>query len=146
MIKVAFISGHVDISEQEFEAHYIPKIDEAIEVGHHFVVGSANGADRMTLEYLYKKNVNANRVTCYIYERDLGRHSRRITEVRDTGFNTYDDFTSYTSRDAYMTNLSDYDIAWVRSVEECKKLYGDSYRDRKSGTQLNLERRAKKKV
>ena len=53
-------------------------------------------------------------------------------------------FTSYTDRDKNMTLNSDYDIAWIRSKEESQKLYGDKFDSkRKSGTELNLERRNK---
>lgn len=42
-----------------------------------------------------------------------------------------------------MTLASQRDIAWVRSVEDQKALYGQEYRFRTSGTELNLKRRAK---
>ena len=41
-----------------------------------------------------------------------------------------------------MTEDSDRDIAWIRSEEETKKLYGKKYRPgRVSGTQKNIDRR-----
>lgn len=50
----------------------------------------------------------------------------------------------HSQRDAAMTASSDYDILWVRSDEETKKLYGAKYRPgRVSGTQKNKDRRAR---
>ena len=52
-------------------------------------------------------------------------------------------FKNHEQKDSAMTFASDVDIAWSRSEEEQKKLYGSKYRKRKSGTQKNIERREK---
>ncbi|KAK4902956.1 hypothetical protein LTR49_026974 [Elasticomyces elasticus] len=46
-------------------------------------------------------------------------------------------------RDTRMTLRSDYDILYVRSDEESRKLYGDKYRARVSATEMNRLRREK---
>ena len=59
------------------------------------------------------------------------------TEIKTTGAYIYDE-----DRDYAMTINSDKDIAWVRSKEEYKKLYGKFFRpNRISGTENNLLRR-----
>ena len=45
------------------------------------------------------------------------------------------------ARDARLTEGSDYDILWVRGQEECRVLYGERWRPRVSGTELNRQRR-----
>ena len=44
-------------------------------------------------------------------------------------------------RDAHMTLNSDYDILYVRSEEESRKLYAEKYRARVSATEYNRRRR-----
>jgi hypothetical protein len=39
------VSGHLDLSEEEFARHYAPRIVEAVARGCSFVVGDARGAD-----------------------------------------------------------------------------------------------------
>jgi len=36
---IAFISGHLDISDVEFDKHYKPSIDKAIKSGDVFMIG-----------------------------------------------------------------------------------------------------------
>ena len=47
----------------------------------------------------------------------------------------------HTERDEAMTGQSDYDILKYLTEEECRALYGASYRPRISGTQKNEIRR-----
>ena len=53
--QIYFVSGHLDLSEEEFELHYRKQIDEAIKNEAWFVVGDARGADKMTQAYLQKR-------------------------------------------------------------------------------------------
>src|SRR5579862_8027414 len=142
----AFVSGHVNITPEEFALHYVPKLSIALAKGDDFVVGCANGADRMALEWLHKAGIFGERVTVYGYEKSLTTMAERMDYFSSLGFKTVVGFSSYTSRDAQMTADSDYDIAWVRPPEECKKLLGENYNpNRKSGTELNLIRRSQSK-
>ena len=50
--KIALISGHIDLTIAEFEKHYIPQIDAAIQAGDFFIMGDAAGADTLALNYL----------------------------------------------------------------------------------------------
>lgn len=118
----AFISGHLSLSDDEFEARYRPKIDEAMAAGHAIVVGEARGADLLAQTYLHR--CGYERVTVY--------HMFAQPRVNISGWPTASGYTSDRSRDAAMTAASTYDIAWVRDPA------------RRSGTRDNLERRAKK--
>lgn len=129
-----FISGHLDITDGEFREYYIPKIDQAIAMPDaKFVIGDARGIDSMAQKYLKYKNITD--VTVYhLYEKPRN----------NCGFPCKGKYMSDESRDNAMTTSSDQDIAWVRPVEEQKKLYGKKYRHKRiSGTEKNLNRRQK---
>jgi hypothetical protein len=112
-----FVSGHLDLSEAEFDMHYRPALDEALARGDSFVVGDARGTDSLTQHYLLGKNA-----AVVVYH--------MFTSPRNNaGFPTLGGFESDEERDVRMTADSDCDIAWVR--------LGRS----KSGTQKNINRR-----
>lgn len=120
---IAFISGHLDLTEQEFIEHYVPKINEALDNGLHFIVGDARGCDTMAMKYIHSKNA-VERLTVY----HMFTTPRNYVEGawKRSGYNSDDE------RDATMTYQSTYDIAWVRLGRE------------KSGTSKNIERRKEK--
>jgi hypothetical protein len=112
-----FVSGHLDLTPAEFDAHYRPALDEALARGDSFVVGDARGTDTMTQNYLLGKTT-----AVVVYH--------MITSPRNNvGFGTIAGFTSDEERDTQMTADSDQDIAWVRPGRK------------KSGTQKNIDRR-----
>jgi hypothetical protein len=112
-----FVSGHLKLSEAEFNANYRPALLEALARGEAFVVGDARGSDTMAQEFLLGKT---EAVKVY----------HMFTSPRNNaGFETIGGFTSDEERDAQMTKDSDRDIAWVRPGRE------------NSGTQKNLDRR-----
>lgn len=114
---VNYVSGHLDLTPDEFEAHYRPALDAALSRGEAFVVGDARGTDALTQNYLLGKTT-----AVVVYH--------MFTSPRNNaGFQTLGGFDSDTERDARMTADSDQDIAWVRPGRE------------KSGTQKNLDRR-----
>jgi hypothetical protein len=114
---ICFISGHLDLTEQEFQEHYAPRIALAMAQGATFVVGDARGADAMAQEYLKLKGANA---TVY-HMLENPRHN--------AGFSTKGGFKSDAERDSAMTRDSTEDLAWIRPGRE------------KSGTAKNLQRR-----
>ena len=112
-----FISGHLSLTEDEFDDHYRAVIDEALNRNESFVVGDARGADKLAQKYLLGKTES---VVVY----------HMFTDPRhNVGFDTVGGFQSDQERDAQMMKDSDRDIAWVRPGRE------------KSGTQKNLNRR-----
>lgn len=116
-----YISGHLDVSDTEFETHYIPSIAKGILSDALFVVGDARGADAKAQAYLKERG----------YEQVVVYHM--FDKPRNNaGFPTKGGFVSDDTRDVAMTDASDADIAWVRPGRE------------KSGTAKNLTRRAKR--
>ena len=120
MNAIYFISGHLDLTVEEFALYYIPLIDAALKFNSSFVVGDARGADHMAQQYLLGKTDN---VTVY-HMFDSPRHN--------VGFKTMGGYKSDIERDVTMTVNSDSDIAWTRPGKE------------KSGTAKNVKRRLKK--
>jgi hypothetical protein len=116
-----FISGHLDLTQAEFETHYRPAIDAALEQRETdaFVLGDAPGADAMAQQYLTGKDA-----VVFVY------HMLEAPRL-NLGFPTVGGFASDEGRDAAMTLASDFDIAWVRPGRE------------NSGTQRNFNRRKK---
>jgi len=52
--RVFQISGHIDLTQEEFDEHYVPAINKAIDIGGWFVIGDARGADAMA-QATYKR-------------------------------------------------------------------------------------------
>jgi hypothetical protein len=115
---IAFVSGHLDLTQEEFAAHYIPKIQSVIARGGHFVVGDARGADLLFQQYAAKNSLNV-----------IVHHMFQSPRNNAGYFPTKGGFQSDEARDTAMTNSSTEDIAWVRPGRE------------KSGTAKNLSRR-----
>lgn len=120
MPEVYFISGHLDLTDAEFEEHYVPQIEMALKKDASFVVGDAQGADFKAQSYLFTKTP---RVTVY--------HMFTAPRFNAGCFFTKGGFPDDASRDAAMTKASTADIAWIRPGRE------------KSGTAKNVARRAK---
>ena len=118
--EIYFVSGHLDLTDDEFAAHYAPAIDEARARGGRFVVGDARGAD-----LLFQRHARAHALAVTVFHM-FERPRNNVGE-----FATVGGFTSDDARDAAMTAASSRDIAWVRPGRE------------RSGTARNLERRAR---
>jgi hypothetical protein len=112
------VSGHLDLTPEEFARYYIPWI-EAARAGARFVVGDAPGADAMFIDYAAQHELE---VTVY--------HMFGAPRRCAPGAPTVGGYTTDEERDAAMTAASDADIAWVRPGRE------------HSGTAKNLKRRA----
>lgn len=133
MDKTCFISGHLDLSQEEWDTHYKEPIDKAIEMGCNFIVGDAKGADYISSSYLKERGVS-NVIIYHMFEKPRN----------NPGYCSKGGFKTDTERDEFMTCASGFDIAWVRPKEERIKLYGENYQsERLSGTQRNLDRRKK---
>lgn len=135
--KIYFISGHRNITEDEFINNYIKKFNQ-IEMMYQYqksmnrtndintplyVVGDYEGVDIMSQNYLVDNlKVDPKRITVYhMFDKPRNCNSK-ITNFKG-GFN-YDE-----ERDAAMTNDSTEDIAFIRDHL------------RLSGTAMNILRR-----
>lgn len=119
-----FISGHLSLTAEEFDAHYRLLLEAAAARGDSFVVGDAAGADLLAQEFLHQAQIDHSRVTVY--------HMFEAPRHNAGNFPTSGGYQSNNAKDKAMTAASDYDIAWVRPGRE------------DSGTARNIERRRKK--
>lgn len=105
-----FISGHRDLTQEEFNEHYIPLIDKVLkeDIWADFVVGDWEGCDTMFIEYVSSKSQNAS-IVIYCVE-----HPR----IKSTLSVPYCVCDNYDYCDATMTRHSDFDIAWIRPGRE----------------------------
>ena len=120
--RTVFVSGHLDLTEEEFQDHYVPLLTQYCDLGYHFVVGDARGADTLAQKFLaancHRPHVNV----FHMFTEPRNLHG----EFLSTG-----GYTSDNERDTAMTLGSDLDLAWVRPGRE------------KSGTAKNIARRKK---
>jgi hypothetical protein len=113
-----FVSGHLDVTGEEFLEHYVPRMQAAMAEGSAFVVDDARGCDLLAQEYLLAAGYTG--VTVY--------HMLEAPR-NNAGFPSVGGFANDAQRDAAMTAVSTDDLAWVRPGRE------------NSGTSKNLKRR-----
>lgn len=121
---IYFISGHRDLTWEEFAKWYAPAISRTLgtDNGAMFVVAECEGADRMAQDYLLACGVPVRNITVY--------HMLKTPRyLADSRIPTIGGYTSDVQRDEAMTKNSDYDIAFIRKGKE------------KSGTAQNILRR-----
>lgn len=158
--RIAFISGHIDITLKQFSDNYHAALDVAIHRGDTFVLSTSQGADTLALAYLRSQNTDPSRITVYIlapYMQSSRSGHFNATQSQTNGTKLGDEALElykkegynvkvvkgrHDDRDAAMTEDSDYDILWIRNHAETAALYGRKYRrGRVSGTQKNKDRR-----
>ena len=130
---IYFISGHRDLSYEDFEKYYISKIKEVIEEDPRaeFIVGDCDGVDKFAMDYIFDETLNA--VTIY-HMFDKPRNTPNYKHPGDLvsdykGVSFKGSFTSDKERDSAMTKASDFDIAFVKDNRW------------NSGTAQNIKRR-----
>ena len=130
-----FVSGHLNLTKDEFNTHYVDKLLGAVKNNYTILTSDSKGADAMTQQFLFDlgyKNV-------FIY------HMFDKPRINIGDFPTVGGAKSDEERDSNMTRDSNVDIAWVRSEEETKRLLlleGKKYKPgRISGTEKNILRR-----
>ena len=125
-----FISGHRDLSYEDFEKYYIPKIEEVIEMDPRaeFIVGDCDGVDKFAMDYIYKNCLDPL-VVYHMFDtpRNIPEGLSESPELEGVFFRG--GFKSDEERDSAMTKASDFDIAFVK----------DNRWD--SGTAQNIKRR-----
>ena len=114
---IYFVSGHRDLTQEEFDEHYIPLIDKVLkeDIWAEFIVGDWEGCDTIFVEYMISKRSYPDIiVTCVENPRikpfgdDLFHYCRTYCKLCNT----------YEECDAFMTQESDFDIAWIRPGKE----------------------------
>lgn len=127
---IAMISGHLDLAEDEFKEYYEAAILMAVRNGDSFVVGDARGADFMAQTLLFHRCPIASTVTVY--------HMLARPRNHYPIFDLKGGFPSNAAKDGAMTEISDYDILYIRPEKH------SSVSGRVSGTEQNMIRRKAK--
>ncbi|OOQ88930.1 hypothetical protein PEBR_09892 [Penicillium brasilianum] len=136
--EIAFISGPIDTGPNEiyFHTHYVPRIQEAVEQGHDFVIGPIpSGVDADALDYLLACPIAPSRITIFVTPAEANTWGPRFRALSVNLRVVEGQMTR--ERDAAMTQASTYDILRVRTVEEVKEIYGERARH---GYVTNTER------
>jgi hypothetical protein len=104
-----FVSGHRDLTEQEFVEHYLPKLLKVIEFDKDpiFLVGNYEGCDEMFLKFMQAGNYD-HFVYLYYVDNPMRHYDYVFTRHMETPNDC--DYT--------MTSNSDFDIAWIRPGRE----------------------------
>lgn len=102
---VYFISGHRNLSGENFKSYYLPKIKKVIssDLDPHFVVGDYEGVDYMAQQYLVSLGLAEKTTVYHMFEKP-----RNYVE----GLKCKSGFKSDEERDSAMTRDSDFDIAF----------------------------------
>lgn len=127
---IYFISGHRDLSYEDFKLYYKPAIDNVIGNDEEpvFIVGDCDGVDKFAMDYIFRNYITP----LIIYHMfDTPRNiPEGLSENSDSeGVFFYGGFTSDEERDSAMTKTSDCDIAFIK---DCRW---------DSGTAQNIKRR-----
>lgn len=126
---IYFISGHRNLSYEDFEKYYTLIIDKAIREDDEakFVIGDCCGVDKFAMDYIFNKDI------CHITIYHMFNKPRNIPEANTRVILDLVDFRggfkSDEERDSAMTRDSDFDIAFVK---DCRW---------NSGTAQNIKRR-----
>ena len=129
-----FISGHRDLTQEEFDKHYAPILEKVLKEDWNcdFVIGDWVGCDKMALEFILSQPYYYNSIEIFYVDkvriRPFGEHISNFERLYVVSRSTYDDC------DESMTKFSDFDIAWIRPGRE------DSH------TAMNIKRRYYGKV
>jgi hypothetical protein len=129
-----FISGHRDLTQEEFNEHYAPILEKVLKEDWdcNFVLGDWEGCDKMSLEFILSQSDYYDSIEIFYVDkiriRPFGEHISNFERLYVVSRSTYDDC------DETMTKFSDFDIAWVRPGRE------DSH------TAMNIKRRYYGKV
>ena len=110
---IYFISGHRDLTLDEFETHYIPLLNKILEDDPYarFLVGDWEGCDEYAVRYLITKPVYPI-ITIYCVDGPRSKFLQdlvfQIGRIHTKLCKTYDEC------DASMTADSHFDVTWIR--------------------------------
>lgn len=110
-----FISGHRDLSQEDFDKYYVPAIEEVLhgDLGWDFIVGDCEGADLMAQEYLLRRG------ECFtVYHtgdkpRNFVLPDSTEEELDRRGISLRGGFNDDIEKDEAMTKDSEVDIAFI---------------------------------
>jgi hypothetical protein len=129
---IYFCSGHRDLSESEFQTHYVPQFSciQSDDEKPTFIMGDCEGADLLCYQYIINNHIATPEKVVVYHMFDRPRGAVRIARTKGG-------YTSDRARDTAMTTESDVDIVWHRPIESIPN-YNPTF---KSGVMRNILRR-----
>lgn len=105
---IYFISGHRNVTQEEFDKYYKPRLDYIFLTNRSpvFVVAECEGVDQMAQDYLAERAARCSVTVFHMF--DAPRY------LASDLFRTKGGYKSDIERDSAMTCLSDIDIAFIR--------------------------------
>lgn len=125
-----FISGHRDLSYEDFQFYYKPLIDRVIieDPDARFVVGDCDGVDKLAMDYIWDECDRPLTIFhMFNAPRNIPEGMGTVPDAEEVYF--VGGFKSDEERDSAMTKASDFDIAFVKDNRW------------NSGTAQNIKRR-----
>lgn len=125
-----FVSGHRNLSYDDFVKYYIPIINKVIDSdpSAKFVVGDCDGVDKFAMDYVWDECDRPLTIFhMFNAPRNVPEGMETIPDAEEVYF--VGGFTSDEERDSAMTEVSDFDIAFIK---DCRW---------DSGTAQNIKRR-----
>ena len=104
--KFSLISGHLTTTQEEFDQYYKPQIDQKVKQGCDLVIGGAQFTDRMAQDYIA---TTYPKVYLHVYDKG-GQNNTHYNHIHHIN-----GFESYSKRDAAMTAITNYDIAYLHT-------------------------------
>lgn len=127
---IYFISGHRDLSYNDFNQYYKPVIDYIVdnddEAG--FVIGDCDGVDKFAMDYIFQ-NYKCALVIYHMFSTPRNIPKGLSENPGLEGVYFQGGFISDEERDSAMTKISDLDIAFIKDNRW------------NSGTAQNIKRR-----
>ena len=135
---IYFCSGYADITENEFNAHYVPQIKKIQNTDSKYILSDDNEFDFKCIKYLLSTHTNPKNIIIHSINSRSCSTLNVLPEFIYFAF--VGGFFDKKDRDVYSTENSNDDIIWIREIHEIQN-YNKNYTSR---TYLNYLRRLKK--
>lgn len=122
-----FISGHRDITNEEFDKYYIKQIQGYVnwlKTDHSnffndksliFYVGDCDGCDCIAINYIINEILPLdNNIKLVICTCDFNFDGKQTYNFNNSNISIIGGFKSHEERDSYMTKSTDADLLWIR--------------------------------
>lgn len=139
-MNIYFCSGYKDLTDDEFQKHYIPQFFRIQNTPSKFILSDENDFDVKCLEYLLTNDVPPENIIIHSTNETLSSLFKSIINGKSIVF--IGNFYSRRERDAFSTSSSTDDILWLREIQDIPN-FDPHYTSR---TYLNYLRRLKKKT
>lgn len=128
---IYFISGQEDLTLEEFNNHYKDLIIKIIESdkNSHFILGDNLGCDKIAMDFITPYLISDKTKLTIYHTSNSPKNKPYCNVLRNLKYKG--DYNCDLEKDSDMTNISDFDIIWIRpntlnnkSKQNIKRRYG----------------------